>query len=183
MPPLATPRDDEGVDAPNMLGNGSFEEPEADAARWQHVRQARRVADTTAPDGKYVLTFSNSTPGRDAQAQQTLRWRGPMASAVSLRGWVRVSGAVPGQVTAQRPFVRMVLYDGSRRPLTEAVAGPWQGDSDWQSFDIVSRVPLRARSATVWIGLAGGTGEATFDGLALTPADFNPSVLPGLPQP
>ena len=44
-------------------------------------------------------------------------------------------------------------------------------------------VPPKARMALVFVGLLGGTGQASFDDLQIHPAAENPSVLPGKPLP
>ena len=171
----------------SLVANGSFEEATAQdpswLADWYYVQQMQVIDAADAPHGRHFLRFRNSVPSRLAQAQQHVTLDGRKVRALDASVWVAVRGAAPGQALADRPSMRIRFYDADDAQVGEEVLGPWAGTHGWSQETARVVVPESARLAIVVIGLGGGTGEADFDLLELTPADVNASALPPRVRP
>ncbi len=142
-------------------------------AGWHYLRQAHRVlcpddgppGGATGPDG-HCLHFFNEVPGREAQAQRTIAFDRPV-EAVVVSAWVKLRDVRPGQTGDQRPQVFIVFDDEKHDRLTTETLGPWLGTANWTRYERRIAVPSGARTATVYLGLVGATGEAWFDGVEM----------------
>jgi protein-L-isoaspartate(D-aspartate) O-methyltransferase len=160
------------------LTNGSFEEvpnenPEdgkpLKPSGWHYQRQLTLVdSSSAARDGKRFVTFSNREPGRGSQALQGFGVDGRKVARLDLSFWVRGEDLRYGQNRRQTPAVIVTFYDENRAPCGAERVGSWLGTFDWRRQQGAARVPLQARAAIVRIGLIGGTGEISFDGLQMT---------------
>jgi hypothetical protein len=170
------------ADALPIVLNGSFEELARDdaqrPARWYFLHQARLVEDGRAPDGKRYLRFTNAVPGRAAQAQQHFALDGRTVRAIDIAVWVAVREAAPGQSFTERPAVRIQFFDSTGAEVGAALVGPASGTHGWSRETARFGVPRETRLALVVVGSRGGTGQADFDALEITPAPQNPSTLP-----
>ncbi len=112
-----------------------------------------------APEGKYYITFKNSTPGRGSQALQGFAVDGRKVVQLRISARVRGHDIRPGQRAKQLAAIVVNFYDESRVPIGEAVAGSWRGTFDWQSETRSINVPLRAREAHHVHRFAGRRGR------------------------
>jgi hypothetical protein len=171
----------------SLVKNGSFEaaiakDPSRPAA-WYYVQQMQVVDAADAPHGRRYVRFRNTVPGRTAHAQQHLALDGRKVRALDASLWIAVRDAGPGQALSDQPSVRIRFYDADDAQVGEETLGPWAGARAWSQVQTRIVVPESTRLALVVIGLAGGTGEADFDQLELTPADVNASALPPRVRP
>jgi len=169
-----------------LTRDGDFEKTNAATnsfGGWYFVRQASSEVDARAPRGKRVIRFRNETPGRDAQAQQLIRVDGRVVRGLNVSVWVLGDNIGPGQSSDQTARIKLVFFDEQHQPLGEQWLGPWLGTFPWKHEQGRLDVPPKARMALVFVGLLGGTGQASFDDLQIHPAAENPSVLPGKPLP
>jgi protein-L-isoaspartate(D-aspartate) O-methyltransferase len=164
-------KDDAGI--PRLL-NASFEAT-ADGDQlvgWYYVRQAEIVAGTEAVDGNRCLRFQNDIPGRGAQALQAVGMDGRKIRTLDLAIWIRAADAHPGQSPQQLPRVELSFFDERQAPAGVHVVGPWHGTIAWTRKNARIEVPARARLAVVAVGMFGGTGQFTVDGMNLAVAQW-----------
>ncbi len=178
-------------EAPTLLRNGGFEQTDRAAAGdvsagsagdWYYVRQGRIETVNNAPQGRRAMIFANATPGRDAQAQQLIRFDGRIVRELDVSLSVRARQLAPGQSGEQVPQVKLVFFDERHTRLGEESLGPWLGTFSWTPQHARLTAPGQARMALVYVGLLGGTGELAVDDLRIRPARSNPSVLPARPH-
>lgn len=151
------------------LVNGDFEQATGDPPEpvgWHYLRQITWQEDPKAPAGSHYITFSNTHPGRPAQALQGFAVDGRKVRALDLSVWVRGKEIRPGP-DGELPALAILFYDEKREPAGEAVMGPWRGSFDWQLERRRFSVPQRAREAILRIGLLGAVGELSVDNLCL----------------
>jgi protein-L-isoaspartate(D-aspartate) O-methyltransferase len=160
------------------LVNGSFEETINDADQlasgagrplgWYYVRQGRIESGNEARDGKHFITFTNTTPGRNAHGMQAFGVDGRKVDAIDVSFWVRGEDLDRGPTPQQAPQVLIEFYDSLRAPVGHARIGPWIGSFDWRPEVEQVKVPPAARLAVMGIGLFGATGAASFDAVKLS---------------
>ena len=153
------------------LYNGDFEELIGDsdqAAGWHYARQMEILAEGAA-SGKHCALFSNTEPGRNAQALQGLGVDGREVRQVKLALSVRAQDVRLGPEPEQKPSFTVIFYDERRAMVGQGSVGPWQGTFDWQHQSVVVAVPPKAREAIVRIGLFGAVGELGLDDIQIKP--------------
>jgi protein-L-isoaspartate(D-aspartate) O-methyltransferase len=166
------------------LGNGGFEQfhpapVDPDAAKqegeekppemipdgWYYQRQLKLVEAADAPEGKHYVTFSNTSPGRGAQALEGMPVDGRKVKELKVTLWVKGKNIQAGSTNEQLPAVGVMFFDADRAQIGYTWVGPWRETFDWQRVSDKIRVPPKAREAIVRIGLLGATGEVSFDDL------------------
>ncbi|HVU90503.1 MAG TPA: protein-L-isoaspartate(D-aspartate) O-methyltransferase [Pirellulales bacterium] len=163
---------------PTLVG-GSFERqsPETRAPEgWYYLRHARLEADTSAPDGKQVITFTNDIPGRNARALQALAIDGRVASSLEISLWARGRDVHAGRTPEEQPCLAIVFFGEDRTPVGRGSIGNFSGTFAWRQVSDSVAVPRAARMAIIWIGLLGGTGELAFDAITLQSHDLPASL-------
>jgi protein-L-isoaspartate(D-aspartate) O-methyltransferase len=113
------------------------------------------------------LVISNTTPGRQAQALQTVGLDGDRVSELEVSFWVRTRDVEAGRTPDQAPRFLVTFFDEDRVPIGQATVGPWSGSTPWTRQHARFKVPRSSRMAVAMIGLLGATGELGFDGLEL----------------
>lgn len=168
-----------------LVTNGSFESTMDDTdlpMGWYYARQGRVVADDSLPEGKRCLTFTNTIPGREAQAQQLLRIDGQKVSLLDVTAWIRTRGVEPGQTNESRAQCLIAFYDQKHALLDEYVLCAYFGNVDWTETQGQVNVPNGTKTALIWLGLMGAVGEVSFDDVQILPIEINPSVLTPKPK-
>jgi protein-L-isoaspartate(D-aspartate) O-methyltransferase len=141
------------------------EEGELSPIGWHYQRQAHLEEPDDAPEGKHVLTFSNSEPGRASLALQGLAVDGRKVRDLDVSVWVKAKNVRPGPSTEQEAMISFTFYDENRTQIGFAWVGPWRDSFAWRRVTERISVPGRAREAIVRIGLTGATGELSLDDL------------------
>jgi protein-L-isoaspartate(D-aspartate) O-methyltransferase len=161
--------------------NGSFEEitqfqgiPDG----WYYVRQAKIEDDPDAPDGKKRFTFTNRVAGQMSQALTAMGLDGRAVHEVEMTFWIRGQNLAAGQNVDQQAKIIVNFFDENRAPIEHHVVGPFSGTLGWTEKRARITVPSKTRIAVIAIGLIGGTGEVSFDKLAMRAISVNPSALP-----
>jgi protein-L-isoaspartate(D-aspartate) O-methyltransferase len=169
-------RQKKGDAARPELVNGDFESSAADEAPagWYYARQARVVSDSQAPSGKCVLRFSNATPGRNAQALQSVAVDGRRVREIELTVWVKTDRVRPGPLAGQMARLGIVFFDDQRAAIGSSELGPWLGTGHWRLQRMKAKVPQESRLAGLAVGLFGATGQLSIDRLALEAVDAGP---------
>ena len=156
------------------LVNGNFEELTGKPPQpvgWHYVRQMTIESDHESPAGKHYATFRNNEPGRGCQALQGFAVDGRKVTQLDVSLVVRGRNIRPGQTPQQVPALGIVFYGENRVSLPEeGLIGPWVGSFDWQTEKKRIKVPTRARSAIVHIGLLGAVGELSLGKIELKAA-------------
>jgi protein-L-isoaspartate(D-aspartate) O-methyltransferase len=149
--------------------NGGFEELiSSDPPKprgWHYQRQGKLVEADDAPEGKRYFTFTNSEPGREAQALQAFAADGRQVKSVNVSLWIKGDSIVPGAAREQSASLWLVFYDESRRTIENRLMSAWRGTFGWQQVASTIRVPPTAREVIVRIGLLGATGELSVDAI------------------
>ncbi len=157
------------------LHTGGFEEVTGDPPApvgWHYQRQLKVESGRGAPQGQRYVTFSNTTPGRNAHAMQGFAIDGRKVPEIELSFEVRCKDVrpnanVPRGAKPDLPLVLLMFYDKNRGSAGKAIAGPWQDSFDWQHIIQKIKVPKSAREGMLQIGLLGATGEISFDDFQL----------------
>jgi protein-L-isoaspartate(D-aspartate) O-methyltransferase len=165
-------KEDTGVP---VLVNGSFESTfgEGGPAGWYYARQASVVSDPSAPDGQQVLRFRNDTPGRGAQALQSVALDGRRVRRLDVSLWVKTSNCRAGLSAEQLPHLELVLFNEQRSMIGTRTLGPWRGSSGWAKKRLQVKVPREARLAGVAVGMSGATGQLSIDHLRIEAANVS----------
>jgi protein-L-isoaspartate(D-aspartate) O-methyltransferase len=151
--------------------NGDFEKVLDDSdkpAGWHYQRQLQLVCEGQAPSGQCYVTFSNSDPGRPAQALQGLAVDGREVKRLEVTSHVRAQEVRPGVFRSELPSLAVTFFDENRTTVGEGRMGPWRGSFGWQRQSTTIDVPPKAREAILRIGLFGAMGEISFDAIELT---------------
>ncbi len=154
---------------PKIL-NGSFEKDENKddrADNWHHQRQMERIKDDSR-DGDYVAEFQNEEPGRIAQVLQGLAIDGRKVASVNVSLDLKIEAVQAGPTVQDRPSLIIHFYDSVRRPMGDAMLGPYLRRQDWERVGRKIEIPKDAREAIVRIGLNGATGKMWVDNVKLT---------------
>lgn len=165
---LRTVKEDDGLP---HLHNGSFEESgheEEIPEGWYYVRDGRIEADADAPQGERQLTFTNRVPNKPAQALQALDMDGRKVEAIDVSLWVRGQNVSQPESSDSGSHASISFFDESRSPVGERKVGVWTGTYDWVKKSARIEVPPKARLSVFAVGLGGGTGEISFDGVEIT---------------
>ncbi len=159
---LRNKKNDDGV--PRLL-NGSFELDSVNGvpAGWYYVRQASIVEEPRAPEGSHLLRFHNETPGRGAQALQSLAMDGRRVTDLELNLWIETRDVHAGPSPQQFPHIELSFFDEHRGPVGNKIMGKWQGTTSGTKRTHRIKVPVQARLAVLAIGLFGATGELGID--------------------
>jgi protein-L-isoaspartate(D-aspartate) O-methyltransferase len=159
-------KEDSGI--PELV-NGSFESAygEGNPAGWYYVRQASVIPDPSAPDGRRVLRFRNETPGRGAQALQSVALDGRRVRRLDVSVWVKTDNCRAGLTANQLPHLELVLFNDQRAMIGTRTFPPWRGSSGWAKKRLQLKVPPEARLAGVAVGMFGATGQIFIDQLTL----------------
>jgi protein-L-isoaspartate(D-aspartate) O-methyltransferase len=153
---------------PRVL-NGGFEfTVDGLPENWFYLRQATLVREG-APEGKAYLSFSNSDPGRIAQALQGIAVDGEQVQSLKVSLMVKLENGRPGQLAHEQPAFIIHFYDAERQPLGERFLGPWKGSFKWRRFAGELPVPEKTQEAILRVGLNGATGRMGVDDIQLTP--------------
>jgi protein-L-isoaspartate(D-aspartate) O-methyltransferase len=161
------------------ISNGGFEvsdeEVAGDAtsakpAGWHYQRQLQLVAAPDAPEGTHFITFSNSEPGRGAQALQGFAVDGRQIRKLDVSLWVKADQLAPGERQGEQATLAITFYDDNRSEVGYRYLPPWQGTFGWQQVKEQVLVPQKAREAVVRIGLFGATGKLSLDGIRIDAA-------------
>ncbi|MEO8495574.1 MAG: protein-L-isoaspartate(D-aspartate) O-methyltransferase, partial [Planctomycetota bacterium] len=165
-------------DGEPVLANGSFEllADEHTPANWFYLRQAEVVTDSAGPDGKRYLKLSNATPGRAAQALQSVGLDGRRFKDVEISVSVRAVGV---ELLEDDSFsgIKVYFYDEQRRQIGSGSFGSWRGSTPWSEYVTRFRVPVEARILGLNVGLYGARGELDVDNLRLN-ANATPAKGP-----
>jgi protein-L-isoaspartate(D-aspartate) O-methyltransferase len=154
---------------PRLL-NGGFEfDSDGLPENWFYLRQAKVVRDGGAPEGKAHLSFSNSDPGRIAQALQGIAVDGEHVRSLQVSLMVKLENAKPGPLAHEQPAFLIFFYDAERQPLGEHFLGPWKGSFKWRRVTGELPVPEKTQEAIVRVGLNGATGRMGVDDIQLMP--------------
>jgi protein-L-isoaspartate(D-aspartate) O-methyltransferase len=153
--------------------NGDFEQsagtPE-EAVAWHYQRQMELVSDPAIPARGRYATFSNTEPGRHAQALQGFAVDGRRVRFLKVSAMVRGEEIRAGQNASELPCVGITFFDENRAPLGEGGIGPWRGSFGWKRVEDQIPVPPKAREAIIRIGLFGATGKVSFDAIQVEAA-------------
>lgn len=155
--------------SPKIL-NGSFEKDENKddrADNWHHQRQMERVKDDSR-DGEYVAEFQNEDLGRLSQVLQGLAIDGRKVASINVSFDLKMEAAQAGSQSHEKPSLVVHLYDSVRRPIGDAVVGPYLRRQDWERVGRKIEIPKETREAIVRIGLNGATGKMWVDNVKLT---------------
>jgi protein-L-isoaspartate(D-aspartate) O-methyltransferase len=153
--------------------NGGFEAHTLFPLRpdgWHDLRQGRLDGTTLSGHGQLCLTFTNSQPGRNAQALQGIAVDGRQVPSLEISAWVRCQNVQAGLAVNQLPHVLVNYFDEQHKSVGQAVLGPWEGSFPWTRMTARVMVPPKARTAIVAIGLLGAIGEVSLDDVELRPA-------------
>jgi protein-L-isoaspartate(D-aspartate) O-methyltransferase len=153
------------------LVNGGFEEVLPGTSRvkgWYHQRQLRLVSAVDAPEGASYAVFENRSPGRTAEASQAFALEGDRFRELVLAGWVKGDEIQWGVSDRERASWVLACYNAKRELIGVTAAGDWLGTFDWRPFEQRVAVPAATREAVLRVGLCGGTGRLSLDGLRLT---------------
>ncbi len=167
-----------------QIVNGSFEQsleekaaqdntPATDSqaekfpAGWHYFQRAKLVDDKLAPNGQRYVTFSNDVPGRLARTVQGFALDGREIGQLAIAAWVKADDVRPGRKPDQLAVIVVSFFGENREPIGEDWIGPWFDTFEWTEKTGRLRVPQKARSAILQMGLLGGTGEASFDHLRI----------------
>lgn len=138
---------------------------------WYYVRQGRLEQSDRAPEGRQFLTCASRETGKFSQALQAFGVDGRKIRELEVSVWVRGRDIRPPLLRpAQRPRLILNFYDENRAPIDSEALGPWTGTFDWVEKRDRLPVPEEARVAVLYIGLAGATGEISFDDIRVTAA-------------
>jgi protein-L-isoaspartate(D-aspartate) O-methyltransferase len=151
-----------------QVDNGSFEEKAfASGAQpgWYYEKQISWDSPSDAPDGKHVVTFTNTQPGLSAHLLQGFGIDGRQVKLLEVSGWVTTKDIVASVKSEEAPFIAVTLYDANRRELGHQFLGPFLGNSNWREVKKTLRIPDNAREGILRIGLFGATGTASFDNI------------------
>ncbi len=155
------------------LSNGGFEKPTLATGfvpDWYYQRQAKRIADSKAPEGEHYLRIENSEPGKPGLAMQGFPIAGRTITRLEVSAWVRYDNLRRGRGNDEFAAIVVTFYDNNRTPLGNRWIGPFQGSESWHQKTEVIRVPPEATEAILRIGLFGATGEIGFDNIRIRPA-------------
>ncbi len=154
----------DGEGLPEMV-NGSFEQADDQGrpAGWYYVRQARVERDARAPGGEQVLVFINDTPGRGAQALQSIAMNGRRVREIEIELWIEARRIRPGPTPQHVPHLELNFYDEQRALVGTGVLGPWRSGGSWLRQQKRIEVPSSARLAVLAVGLFGATGQLAID--------------------
>ena len=133
------------------------------SAGWHYQRQLQLVEAADAPEGKRYVTFANSEPGRASHALQGLAVDGRKVSELAVSLWVKGEGVRAGAKEEQQPVLAITFYDENRAQAGLYLGRPLARYISLRKVTDRLRVPPKAREAIVRIGLAGATGESSFD--------------------
>ncbi len=155
------------------LVNASFETADNDGqvTGWYYVRQAELIADDGAADGKHYLRFTNETPGRSAQALQSMSMDAAQVREIELSLSYETKEVRPGQSRDQLPRIEISFFDEIRSPIGTKVLGPWHGTTSWTKKQTVIAVPPRSRIAVLAVGMFGAVGEFSVDQIGVRVLD------------
>jgi protein-L-isoaspartate(D-aspartate) O-methyltransferase len=165
-------------DAPlTELANGSFEEVFAATKQptaWYYIRQGQVESGSQTPAGERHLSFTNTTPGRNAHGMQAIGVDGRVVRGLQITLLVRGEQLQAGPLPGQQPQLALEFYDSQRAPVGSRVISHWEGTFPWRTQVVPVPVPPQARLAVIGIGLFGGTGRISFDDVqvvAVAPQD------------
>ncbi len=153
-----------------QLVNGNFEQLVGEPPRpagWHYQRQLALSED--AAEGKYAVVFSNSEPGRGAQALQGFAIDGRKIGRLELTFFIRGQNLRPGPMPQQQPGILVNFYDENRGTAAQHLISRWRGTFDWQRESVQIEVPPKTREAIVCIGLMGATGSFWLDDVRIRP--------------
>lgn len=156
--------------------NGGFETAHKEGKEigqpvgWHYLRQVVRTEDALAPEGKWIVRFTNAEPGRASMALQAFAVDGAKVKTLAVSLHVRASNVRPGQARDQLPRLLFTFYDENRKTVAAKSLGPWRGDFDWKHVQDTIAVPPAAREAIVHVGLLGALGTLDVDGIEYAPA-------------
>ncbi|HEY2894858.1 MAG TPA: protein-L-isoaspartate(D-aspartate) O-methyltransferase [Pirellulales bacterium] len=157
--------DDNKPSTDTAAGAKPDEDGELSPVGWHYQRQAHLEEADDAPEGKHVLTFSNSEPGRASLALQGLAVDGRKVRELNVSVWVKAKNVRPGPSKEQEAMISFTFYDENRAQIGFTWLGPWRDSFAWRRVTERVSIPGRAREAIVRIGLTGATGELSLDDL------------------
>ena len=137
------------------------------ATGWHYQRQLQLEKAATAPEGKHFATFSNTEPGRPAQALQGMAVDGRKVQSLDVSLWVKGENIRPGSQNFEQATLGITFYDDNRAETGFRYLRPWQGSFDWTLVNERVRVPIKAREAVIRVGLHGATGELSVDAIRI----------------
>jgi protein-L-isoaspartate(D-aspartate) O-methyltransferase len=159
-------------DSPKDVPSDNTQEQSAPKpAGWHYQRQLALEEKVDAPEGAHYVTFSNSQPGRGAQALQGMAVDGRKVRQLDVSLRVKAENVRPGEDEQQQPVLGIIFYDDNRAETGYTWVGPWRDSFDWQQVHEKVRVPPRAREAVVRIGMNGATGQISFDAIRIRAAE------------
>jgi len=156
---------------PEIISGGfeDFDDETLVPHSWHHPRQVKVVEDVSSPEGEHYLAFENADAGRGSHVLQGFAIDGRKVRRLELSMWVKGENLRPGQSREQLPMAVITFYDQSRGQAgPRAIVGPWRLSFDWHEEKLVIEVPRDAREAILQVGMFGGTGELSVDGIELT---------------
>jgi len=168
---LAADKSDSAPQDSGAKNNPPADSPEEKPLGWHYQRQLKLETAADAPQGTRFVTFSNTEPGRSAQALQGMPVDGRKVKKLDVSLWVKANDVRPGANESQQPVLSVMFYDDNRAETGYTFVGPWRDSFDWKQVKETLRVPPKAREAVVRIGLSGATGEISFDGIRIKAAE------------
>ena len=154
-----------------VVVNGSFEvdgNKDGLTDNWHYQRQTKLVQGN-AKDGNFIIQLENKTPGRPAQMLQGMAVDGSKISHLQIELWVQYKNIIKGRNRYQRGGILIFYYDHIRRPLGQALVGPFVGTASWEQISRKIPVPEKTREVILNLGLNGATGSLEVDAVSLTP--------------
>ncbi|MEK6236125.1 MAG: protein-L-isoaspartate(D-aspartate) O-methyltransferase [Planctomycetales bacterium] len=153
--------------------NGSFEESNQESElpdAWHYIRHGKAIENKLAPKGNHCLYFENDIPGRHARALQGFAIDGREVQGLKVSLWVKLKEVQRGRTLDERPTVLIHFYGDNRESVGHDWITPqWFDTFDWTRKQGALKVPIRARSAIIRVGLLGAVGEAWFDDIKIEP--------------
>jgi protein-L-isoaspartate(D-aspartate) O-methyltransferase len=136
---------------------------------WHYQRQL--VLDAEASDHPPSVRFTNTDPGRPAQALQGMAIDGVKLGSLQISLKYKLKDVGPGTAPLEKPSAMVHFYDDQRRVIAEPVLGGWFETDDWTTVRKTIPVPQKARELIFRIGLNGATGTLWVDDVSLTPLE------------
>ena len=173
--PMTGTAEDNRVNKPDPLNpkiiNGDFEEPlvaKEHVPGWYYQFSMTVENDSDAPAGPQIVQFENDKPGRPGILLQGMPIDGGVIEEIELSFWVKTRNAKRGLALEDSPGLAVQFFDENRERISYALQGPFLGTRrKWKKIEKTIPVPRAAREAIISLGLFGGTGVASFDGVEM----------------
>lgn len=154
------------------IGNGDFEaaveaEKNFIPGGWYYERGQEIVQDSSAPQGKQYLRFTNQVQGRWTHVLQGFPVDGKKIAALDLSMQAMCKEVVMGREPKESPMLAITFYNENVQEISTSHLGELKGTLPWKRYESTVKVPPTARSAIMRIGMFGATGETSFDDISM----------------